>query len=85
MTFSHITTFWKLEKCGETMKVYECDCCKKVIQNPYELKMKEFYVGCSFEPWGVFPSNDKRKVKINLCDDCFKGLNKIAKDKAVED
>lgn len=67
------------------LKVYECDSCKKIIQNPYEVNMKEFYVGCSFEIWGVFPSNDKRKVKIHLCDDCFNGLNKIAKDKAVED
>ena len=68
-----------------TLKVYECDSCKKIIQDPYEVKMKEFYVGCSFETWGVLPSNDKRKVKIHLCDDCFKSLNKIAKDKAVED
>ena len=68
-----------------TLKVYECDACKKTIQDPYEVKMKEFYVGCSFEYRDVFPSKDKRKVKIHLCDDCFKGLNKIAKDKAVED
>ena len=67
-----------------TLKVYECDACKKTIKDPYEVKMKEFYVGCSFETCGVFPSNDKREVKIHLCDDCFKGLNKIAKDKAVE-
>lgn len=67
------------------MKVYECDACKKIIQDPYEVKMKEFYVGCSFETCSVLPSNYIRKVKIHLCDDCFNGLNKIVKDKAVED
>ena len=63
-----------------TLKVYECDACKKTIKDPYEVKMKEFYAGCSFENYGIFPSNDKRKVKIHLCDDCFKGLNKITVD-----
>ena len=48
--------------------MYECDACKKTIKDPYEVKMKEFYVGCFFENCGIFPSNDKRKVKIHLCD-----------------
>ena len=27
------------------MRVYQCDCCNKVISDPYTVKMKEFYVG----------------------------------------
>lgn len=27
------------------MKVYQCDCCNKVISDPYKVKMKKFYVG----------------------------------------
>lgn len=27
------------------MRVYQCDCCNKVISDPYTVKMKEFYLG----------------------------------------
>ena len=64
------------------MKVYQCDACKKTITDPYEEKMKEFYVGCHFEYEGVFPENSKRKVKVHLCDNCFIGLHIIAEQKA---
>lgn len=67
------------------MKVYQCDGCGKTITNPYEEKMKEFYVGCHFDYGGVFPENSKRKVKIHLCDDCFKSLYSIAEKKAKAD
>ena len=63
------------------MKVYQCDACKKTITDPYEEKMKEFFVGCHFDYCGVFPENTKRKVKVHLCDDCFKGLHLIADKK----
>lgn len=63
------------------MKVYQCDSCNKVITDPYEEKMKEFFVGCHFDYCGVLPENSKRKVKIHLCDDCYRGLNLIADKK----
>ena len=59
-------------------KVYVCDACGITIENPYEAKMKEFYVGCSFELCGVLPSFDKRRVKVHLCDDCYHALCEIA-------
>lgn len=31
------------------MRVYQCDCCNKVISNPHNVKMKEFYVGIEYE------------------------------------
>ena len=59
-------------------RVYKCDSCEEMIENPYKEKMREFFVGCSFEIFGVVPKNEKRKVKIHLCEDCYKGLHLIA-------
>ena len=56
--------------------------------NPHSVKMKEFYVGmmdtdCSSGI--VIPIERKRKIKIQLCDDCYKGLHLIAKKKEHEE
>lgn len=66
------------------MRVYQCDSCKKTITNPYKEKMKEFYVGADFYNGMYFPIASKRKVKIHLCDDCYKGLQLIANNKRGE-
>ena len=65
-------------------KEYVCNSCEEIIKSPHEVKMKEFYIGCSFEFGRVLQSYDTRKVKIHLCDKCFLGLGKIA-EKAVTD
>lgn len=65
------------------MKTYQCDSCKRVIENPYELKMKEFLFVCEYTEYGVFPQKSKQKTKIHLCDECFNGLSKIAKLKEM--
>ncbi len=31
------------------MRVYQCDCCNKVISNPHTVKMKEFYLGVDID------------------------------------
>ncbi len=69
------------------MKVYQCDSCNKVITNPYIVKMKEFYVGIDIEYFAQSktPIESKRKIKIHLCDDCFKGLHLIAKKLGGQD
>lgn len=59
------------------MKVYQCDSCKKVISNPYTIKMKEFYLGADFDYGIAIPIECKSKIKIHLCDECYKGLNLI--------
>ena len=61
------------------MRVYQCDCCNKVISDPYTVKMKEFYVGVDTDYFsGIeIPVERKRKIKIHLCDDCYKGLHLI--------
>lgn len=61
------------------MRVYQCDSCYKIIENPYIVKMKEFYVGIDIEYFTriTTPIERKRKIKIQLCDDCYKGLHLI--------
>ena len=68
------------------MKVYQCDCCNKVISDPYTVKMKEFYLGVDTDYFSgiVIPIERKRKIKIQLCDDYYKGLHLIA-EKRVGD
>lgn len=41
--------------------------------------MKEFYVGIDIEYFTriTTPIERKRKIKIQLCDDCYKGLHLI--------
>ncbi len=68
------------------MRIYQCDCCEKVISDPYTVKMKEFYLGVDTDCLSgiAIPVERKRKIKIDLCDDCFKGLHVIAEKKECE-
>lgn len=68
------------------MRIYQCDSCYKIIENPYIVKMKEFYVGIDIEYFSQIgiPIESKRKIKIHLCDDCYKGLRVIAEKKERE-
>lgn len=66
------------------MLVYQCDCCKKTIECPYEETMKEFYVGSEYTLGVVLPVFSKRKVKVDLCEDCYRGLHLIAEKKRKE-
>ena len=59
-------------------KVYKCDSCGSVIENPYAVKMKEFYIGAKFDFGMCFHEESKQKVKIHLCNECYKGLRTIA-------
>lgn len=64
------------------MRVYQCDSCNKVIADPHTVKMKEFYVGIDIEYFTRIER--KRKIKIQLCDDCYKGLQVIAEKREHE-
>lgn len=69
------------------MRIYQCDCCKEVIADPYTVKMKEFYLGAVDTDClsGIpIPIESKRKIKIQICDDCYKGLHLIAERKERE-
>ena len=50
------------------MRVYQCDSCYKIIENPYIVKMKEFYVGIDTEYFTRIKTlvKSKRKIKIQL-------------------
>ena len=63
-------------------KEYVCDSCREIMKNPHDVKMKEFYIGYTLEMDGALPYCTNQKVKIHLCDDCFRSLKEIAK-KAV--
>ena len=60
------------------MKVYKCDACEATIENPYDVRMKEFYIGMDFDYGMAFPCGAVRRTKVHLCDDCFKSLKDIA-------
>lgn len=61
------------------MRIYQCDSCKKIIDDPFTVKMKEFYLGVDTDCLSgiAIPIKSRRKVKIHLCDECYKGLNLI--------
>lgn len=61
------------------MRIYQCDSCKKIIDDPFTVKMKEFYLGVDTDCLSgiAIPVESRRRVKIHLCDECFKRLNLI--------
>lgn len=66
------------------MKVYKCDSCGKVIENPFKIKMKEFFVGVDFDLTGIFPKKTKLTKRVHICDECYKGLYIIAKRQCLQ-
>ena len=62
-------------------KVYKCDACEVMIDNPYKARMKEFYIGTQYDViWGMLPINCKDTTKVHLCEECYKGLKKIGQN-----
>lgn len=54
------------------MKSYVCDVCQTIISNPHTVKMKEFYVGYTYEIGsGAIPINSKRREKLHMCSHCW--------------
>lgn len=59
-------------------KHYSCDCCGRQIKNPYEARMKEFYIDLDYDVvCGILPVYRKNITKIHLCENCYKGLKEI--------
>lgn len=60
-------------------KAYVCDACGITMTDPYEAKMREFYVGVEFDYGHAFPCNVKTcKHKVHLCDECYHALHELA-------
>lgn len=68
------------------MRVYQCDSCNKVIADPYTVKMKEFYLGVdTYCLSGIpIPVESRKKITIQLCDDCYKALHLIGEKRSVK-
>lgn len=66
-------------------KRYICDVCYKVINNPFELKMKEFYIGMTIDEYGCLPCNAKQRTKIHMCDDCYSKFIKYIRTGRLEE
>lgn len=64
-------------------KVYKCDCCEGMINNPHKAKMKEFYYTSHYELCGSHVINIPRKTKdkkhIHLCENCYKQIAEISR------
>lgn len=56
------------------MKIYQCDSCYKIIENPYIVKMKEFYIDNTHSIQDENSIESKRKIRIHLCGECYKRL-----------
>lgn len=61
------------------MKVYQCDSCGTVTEDPYSEKMREFYVGfeIDFDYMIGFPVYKKSKERVQLCKVCYENLRSI--------
>lgn len=64
-------------------KIIKCDSCQQEIKDVYGVKMKEFFydldLGDLVEHGGFLPWPRTRKIKVHLCDECFKNLKNICK------
>lgn len=66
------------------MKAYVCDSCGKTILDPYTENMRVFYIGSYYDFGMTYPGNSKKKVKVHLCKNCYKGLCSIAEEMVGE-
>ena len=62
------------------MKIYACDACGVKIENPYDVRMKEFNTTTFFTDKSVLRQDSKKKRKIHLCGTCFRNLNKTSEN-----
>lgn len=67
------------------MKVFQCDCCKKIIEDPYEVNFREYLLEAEYNSVGVFPVKTKRKSVVDLCADCYKNLHQVMQIKDSSD
>ena len=66
------------------MKVFQCDCCKKVIEDPYEVNFREYLLEAEYTS-EFFLLRQKRKAVVDLCEVCYKNLHQVMKIKDSAD
>ncbi len=67
------------------MKVFQCDCCKKIIEDPFEVNFREYYLAAEYTLGAYFPVNSRKREKTDLCVDCYKNLHQVMKIKDSAD
>ena len=62
------------------MKAFVCDSCGVTMNDPHSAKMREYYIEKHIggNIWG------DRRIKIHLCNNCYKGLRAIGENVAKE-
>ena len=67
------------ENGGNAMaEAYVCGACGVTMKNPYEVKMREFYVGVRYDFHSYEVNVRTPKQKVHLCDECYLALRAIA-------
>lgn len=66
------------------MKTYICDACLTPISDPYEINMREFYVGSHVDEFGIWPCEAKCKRKIHICNDCLTEFKRFVRGKGLK-
>lgn len=65
------------------MKVYRCDSCGLMAEDPHSVCMKEFTFTEEYDHHGIWRLPIRKSEKIHLCDKCFRGLRSIG-EKALK-
>jgi hypothetical protein len=67
-------------------RVYVCDICNTLLKNPYDVHMREFFIGIEFDLCGGMPCDVKsRKRRVHICGDCYKALQEAGRKRAAEE
>jgi dUTP pyrophosphatase len=66
-------------------RVYICDACGAVIENPHSQEMKEFYLTGSYEMGTVFKNTAEAKKTVHLCESCYHALYRISEGAKMPD
>lgn len=67
------------------MKVFQCDCCKKIIEDPYEVNFREYLLEDEYVSGHIFKKKKLKQKSCDLCSDCYKNLHQVMKIKDSAD
>ena len=62
-------------------KKYVCDICGDIVENPYAVRMVEFYIGAKIDFGSVFPEDCKGKRRIHVCPCCKEDFAAFVKER----
>lgn len=67
------------------MKVFQCDCCKKNIEDPYEVNLREYLLEDEYVSGYIFKKKKLKQKSCDLCADCYKKLHQVMQIKDSAD